>query len=453
MIGKLVSGFGAIVITAMLARMLDPAELGAYFLNLTIAYFLGLAICLGIEQVIIRFISQSLVQGNVSDIRYYVLYALVIVSVTGVCVAGLLWSGLGHFVAQDIFKSVHLVKVIEYTAVLVLLQGLQKLIGEIFRGFENIAVATLFAGTVFGGSLSIALHIAAYAIMMWIVSDITLVAVVQVSAVICVFCVLFGLLLLKLTHPVSSAGKGHGVRILTMLKTGFPVFVINLSSMSTGYIDLWIVAALLNEEKVALYAAVTRLIKFMTTCLFMVNEFLSPIIAQLKLQHQNDQLEWALRTTAAIATMAGLPLFIVFVLFGEQTLTLFFGAYYAEASMVLAILSVAGMVGVVTGSSGQTLIMSGYSGILMWISLLTSAVTIGGSIVVAPPFGLLGVTWVLAAAGILHQVLMLVAARRSCHVWTHASIPLGVQATRTAVDLFANKLRGKSASNGQFRKL
>jgi O-antigen/teichoic acid export membrane protein len=155
--------------------------------------------------------------------------------------------------------------------------------------------------------------------------------------------------------------------------------------------------------------------------LMIVNSVVPPLIVEMYAQGKIIKLEKALRT---IATMAGVPSFIVlslFVLFGDSILGAIFGDYYHLGGSVLAILSIGQLANVWTGSCGMALMLTGNQLTMMMITIICGLFTVVSGWWLVLDYGSIGVAVATAAGMLLQSLLMLFYAKKRVGVWTHVS--------------------------------
>ena len=102
--GVIVAVFTALVTNALLARLLSPQDLGAYFLALSLASF-GVALgSLGLGRGIVRFVAESIGLGQPARARQAI-RVVYRIGLPGALVTGLLYLFFGDIVAERVFHS------------------------------------------------------------------------------------------------------------------------------------------------------------------------------------------------------------------------------------------------------------------------------------------------------------------------------------------------------------
>jgi len=141
-----------VAINALLARVLGPAGFGGFVMTMTLMGLLSLIGMVGLNEALVRFISESLARRLPRTAARIVLRAIAI------CLAAFLLVGPVAFVVIC-FTPLGLETVgdVPHIALLVVLGaaalGLQQLAAEALRGFHHLKLASLFAGGQTGGLL------------------------------------------------------------------------------------------------------------------------------------------------------------------------------------------------------------------------------------------------------------------------------------------------------------
>jgi O-antigen/teichoic acid export membrane protein len=197
--------------------------------------------------------------------------------------------------------------------------------------------------------------------------------------------------------------------------------------------DLWIIGAATSEDELATYGAATRLLKLLIMSQIVVNEVVTPIVAELNFTGERSKLERTLRLTATAAAAVSLPVWAAFTLFGSEILALAFGPFYGGGGPILAALSLGWLIAVLGGSSGHILAMLGHGALLMQISIVTMVLAIGIALAVVQGHGAFGVAVAFALGQGLQSLLVLIAIRWKGGIWTYVSPKLALTEIRAMV--------------------
>ena len=145
LIGKAASVLATLLVNALLARLLSPQDLGAYFLALSMVYLGATVGALGLNQLVVRSVAESTGLGQFGRVRRVVSLTLRLV-VLGALGVGIAYLSVGHVVGEDLFGAPALASVTELVAGWIVVMVLQMLLTEVFRGFSDLRLASVFGG-------------------------------------------------------------------------------------------------------------------------------------------------------------------------------------------------------------------------------------------------------------------------------------------------------------------
>jgi len=411
--GKMVTALSGLAISALLARLLTPEEMGAYFLTFSLVSVAAIVAQLGLTQTIVRLVAESMGTDRPGRARRSVILVLRIVGFSGLTVACLLAFGVGQWISEQLFKSVIMSQVMGLAAAWAIVITFQSLMAEVYRGFHDIRLATIFGG------LTTSLISMGLFLGLWLMQGhgnldqiMTLVLGAGISSV------LFSSVLLwnKLTKLPSEK---NNITLTEVLRISWPLWITNLTLLLLVESSLWIVGIFSTSEEVALFGSASRLVILVTMPLLIINMVVPPLIAEMYAQRKMDSLEKALQS---VATLAGVPALFalgLFMFFGDSILGWVFGGFYKEAGVILAVLSIGQLANVWAGSCGLTLMLTGHQFIMMVITMFCGTLVVLVSWMLAPYYGALGVAAVAAAGMVMQNGLMLVATKKKVGVWTH----------------------------------
>ncbi len=425
------TGFLTIALTALMARILDPAGVGVLFLYFSIVIMVSVVLRLGLDQLGIKLIGEALSSGCPSRARE-ITYKIIRI----VLLAGILVSSAFYLYFEEIAALFHDGEEIHdggfrlLAALWLLVTPLQLLFAELFRAYRRISHASIFSGgTLFGGFavgivtgvLILVFHFTG------IQMSVNTVLLVIVSVTIGFLVLELGLIrrLSKRHEALPTEKENHAqVSYRDFLVQGLPFCITGISLLALIHMDTVILGLYRPEEEVAIYAASTRLVKLMVLSMIVAYEVAAPFIVELNAAGEKEKLETMLRTVAGMAALPALLAMVLFVLFPEKILALLYGEYYRSGAMILVILSIGQMINVWTGLSGYTLNMLGYQKLNMYVYATVTIVALLACLVFAERYGALAVATVISAAWAVQNILTVFLARCHTGIWTHASIVL-----------------------------
>ncbi len=421
--GKIIGGFGVLAIFGILARLLSPPELGAYFLCLSVIFVLSSIGCFGLEQGTLRLVSEGMALRKEENVIKIILTSFFTVLVVLITVGTALWFW-GPWLISVLFQNSLLIPEAHLMGFWVVSLGLQIFIGETFRGFHDIKFATLFTGTILGGGLSVI-----FLLLLLVKQDIsgesfTLHSAIKYSIITNYISLLTGVSIL--THKLKSLKNDQkgDANIANIFKVSSPLWISKISEIVMLHADIWLLGAFSSGTEVAVYGAAIRIVKFVSISLIIVNEVVAPIIARLNILSERKHLEKTIRAASGMALFAALPAFLLFAFFGKEIMSILYGDYYKSGALILIILTIAQLASVATGSCGYALSMTGHGATLMKINSSALVIAITIAYCIGKNYAAVGVACSFAVAIILRQILTLFAAKRCCGIWTYADLRL-----------------------------
>ena len=416
--GKFASALVAIGISALLARLLSTEEMGNYFLAISVLNIFASMSQSGLNHAVVRFIGEALGQGNGGRVRDTIRLALrngAIGSIIGASIFLLFRQGI-------LLTGLHAPELLElhwHIAIWIAIMTMNGILSEIFRGFHNIKLATLFSGLLSSTGFIIVL-VFSYISGIYLGLDRVFLFAILSSAL----SVLVALIYLKracVTLPKSAQGY-VAMRSKDLMHAAWPMWVSGSALLFLSQADILVLGMFRSAAEVAVYGAASRLVALVTMSLVIVNAVVPPIIAELYSHNRQAELEKLLRTTASVAGIPTLGVLMLFIFQGDHLLSLIYGEYYIEGDLVLTILSVGQLVNVFTGSCGITLIMTGNQTTMMIITLITGTFTVALALALGSRFGATGVAVAVASGWVLQNMGMLVGAKRKTGMWTHFGV-------------------------------
>jgi len=413
--GKLVTAFSGLAISALLARLLTPEDMGAYFLTLSLVSAAAVVAQLGLTQAIVRLVAESMGTERPSRARQSVLLALRIVAFSGLIVACLLAFGVGEWLSEQVFKSVVMSQVMGLAAVWAVIITFQSLMAEVYRGFHDIRLATIFGGlttSVLAMSLFLGL---------WLFqgqSNLDQIIMLTVGAGLSSVLISSALLWNKLKVLPNEESS---LTIKEILKISWSLWISQMMVLAILQADIWIVGAFLTEKEVALYGASTRLVSLLMMVATIFYGFMPPIISEMKVKNEMLKLQSVLTTSAFISAMIILPVFLCFIFFSKPILNFVYGEYYIQAASILSVLAVGFFFNAVTGMRGIVLMLTGYEKIQMIISIIGGIMNISFCTIGALKFGMIGVAYGAMLGVVLQSMMELIAVKKNLGIWTFAT--------------------------------
>jgi O-antigen/teichoic acid export membrane protein len=430
--GRILIALTGLVSSALLARLLTPQALGAYFLAysiLNVGTSLGQ---LGLTGTVVRLVAEGMGLNLFGRVRRVISVALG-VGALGAVGVGLAYLLLGDDLAKIIFNAPALAAITGLVAGWIMVGTVQGLLGETFRGFHDVRLATVLGGQTTGGTTTGVATVAlltASLFLLWLVNGQATLATVVLLAICsgAVNTLVAGWLLhRKVTKlPPQTPDEGRKADPKKLLREvpsiSLPLLIVTLFMMVRSYGDVWVLGAFLPQGELALYGAAKRLVTMVTMPMAIVAAVTPPLIAEMYSQGKREDLERTLRSTA---TLTGIPAWLASmgcIFFAGPILGLVYGNYYRGGAAVLALLSIGLFASVCAGSCGIVLAYTGHQKTLMVITIASSAATLIAMFATVEPYGIIGVAMSSTAGLVLQNGIVLLVVKHKTGMWTHVGL-------------------------------
>jgi O-antigen/teichoic acid export membrane protein len=412
--GKVTTIFLGLLINALLARLLVPSAFGAYFTVYSLVVIGSTVAQLGLDRAVVRVVAASLGADEPGRARHAIRTVFLFGGIGSIVIGLALVAGVGGWLATNVYRSPLVASVIPISAGWLVATAMQSLLVETFRGFQRFDLATLLDALlvdVLAGSTFAAV---------WLLhADVTLHQVLVIlTAATTVTLLIAAALLIGRVRNLRGEGQLDRREVFSI---AWPLMITNLGSYLVGTaIDVWVLGAFRPQADVALYASAARLMIFVATPFVIIQGVAAPIVAEMMAQGRKPELAWTLR---GLATLTGIPssiALLLFLAFGGAIMGAFYGPFYRQAAVILAVLSVGRLIAVGTGSCAVTLMMSGYQRALMFITIGFGSVSVVSGALLASRFGAVGLAVSTSAIIAMQNIFTLIVARRKTGIWTHA---------------------------------
>ncbi len=408
----------------LLARLLSPSEFGSYFLALSLVAIGQTFAQLGLPTAVVRVMAQSLAIGSPSRARA-VVSTTVKLSCAGAVIVGLfIASPVGRKLVELASGSDALANVAVLLALLIAVVTLEYLVGEMFRGLRVISLATLC-----GGLLSTILTTAAFAVLQVTDGSLSLESVLLVVIAATSTATVLGFTLIGWRLPPRARGL-DGVPATEMLGIAWPFLANAVMLILLRNTDIWALGSVEGPRSVAVYAAANKVVNLIAAPLVVTNAVVPPIIAGLYAKGETEKLERILRVSATVAGIPSAVMLVALVSGAGPLLDLLFGDYYSRGSTALVILALGNLYGVVAGSCGITLAMTGHQKSVLFTSIVAGLFTATSAILGAHFWGINGVAAALAGGTVLQNTLQVRLVRKLTGIRTRMSLRLTVREGR-----------------------
>jgi len=414
LVGRGAAAFLAAALTAVVTRLVNPADAGVYFLTVSIVTVAAVVSPFGFQDAGVRVIAEALGRGQSGQAKRALILLLALGGGSAIIGGVGLEAGLPSLARGPL----HCPTIVRFSVPISawgVVLAIQSLISRAFQGISNIRESVIFSGLATNllcvlacGLWLFSYHPATYGVVL----DLSIASAVVSTA-------LGGILVSKVIRSL----EGPWTEYLTgrMARIALPLALTSCFSIVISQFDIWVVGVYRSSEDLAVYTAARRLALIGGAPLAALNVVLAPMIAELH-SHNRLELERLLRGTAGLASMPVISLFVVSLLIGRRVLSYAFGQFYARGAGVLNLLLVGQLADVWTGSCGAVLVMTGYQDLFFMVSVLAGMLSAILNVALVTRAGIEGVAFASALCSAAQTFALLVCTRRATGLWTHASV-------------------------------
>jgi len=384
------TAIAGILHTAILSRILTPAELGTYFLIASVVMFLGIPSNFGMPDVAVRTISKEIGAGHIYLAQSFIKKSFAIATLSSFFVFIVIISGAGSAALRTLFG----IEATFVTTVLIAgwtcLIAFHALITESIRGLNDIKNASLY-----GALLKNIMILIAFTTT-WIFSkDITLnlVLTAVLLAIMITTALSIYAFLNKLNSTIgetkSSGTEEQSYTSSNLTRLALPFLLNALTAYMLIRIGLWVVGYYLPKDEVAIFGACIQLVLIVVMPLTIINAILPPLVSNLFFNSKNsDKLQTILRTCTTIAGVPSILALFIFGLYGSSILSIVFGPAFSAGATVLTAFAIGQCTNMLVGPTGTVMKMTNNQSLLLKVNISAGIITTVFSIIAAKYYGL-----------------------------------------------------------------
>jgi O-antigen/teichoic acid export membrane protein len=393
-------GFAAtgLAINAQLARLMPPGDFGAYLLAVSIVSTLTLVGQLGLPGTVVRLAAQHLNSAGAQRAAVIVERCTWLAAAGAVTLAAAYLLAGGRLIA-GLFDAPQLRDHTVYIAVWLCAAAPLGVMAEGFRGLLRNRLAGCFGGLSHNALLLTLILAVAVTFGHMQFGD-----AVAAAALCASVSLLFAWAALRLTgRDAHRQGTAHRAPTApALLRESLPLLVTGAAIFVTTQVDLWIAGAAMPAAETAAYGAAARLVQLTLLPALVVNAALAPAIARLLGGPRSNELQQTLRTWGAVAALPAVATLALLLVIAPGVLQVVYGPGYAAAAPCLLMLCAGQAINACAGPAATLLTMAGNGRALMGISVACACLVAVAGILLAHPFGIVGIAAAAAAGSALH---------------------------------------------------
>ncbi|WP_266075804.1 flippase [Haladaptatus caseinilyticus] len=225
--------------------------------------------------------------------------------------------------------------------------------------------------------------------------------------------------LVRLVGPIRT----HGRELLTY---SAPLIVTMVLSILLTRMDTLMLADMRTSAEVGVYNAAYPLANSLLMVISSFGYLYLPLTSRLDADGEHEEITDIYRITTKWIYVFTFPAFLVFTVFPEDVLSIFFGQQYVGGGIALAILSVGFFTSAAAGRNRTTLAALGYTKSILRVDVLTLALNFALNVFLIPRHGFVGAAVASSGAYVLRNVAFNVVLQ-----WKSGINPLSTYTART----------------------
>ena len=373
---------------------------GQYVTALLIVEILSIISRLGIDTVLVRFISRYVHKGASSLINQLFFKSIALVTLSAV-VFTLLLLFFSDYIANFMNLDEEYLLIVSFSFIPLVLfhmntqaiRGLKQMMS--FSFLNNVAI-TLFT----------------FILMVVLVAFSTSEKLPIYAYVMSVFVMTISSYFLWFFHRakiVDSKQNNSESELSTkaLFKVSIPLLLGQSMMLIMGKVDLFMLANMTTSDKVGIYNIVLKLSMLAYMGLMAVNSIAAPKFSEIHSSGDIDALKKIVQQSTKTIFWVTFPVILLFLIFPDTILGVF-GDEFKLAAMALIILSISKMFSAISGSVGTFLQMVGKQNVFQNILIFTAIINIVLNYTLIPKYGIDGAAFASAISGVIWNVLMII---------------------------------------------
>jgi O-antigen/teichoic acid export membrane protein len=365
----------------VLARLLGVAEIGLYFIAITIVEIGATIARLGLEHAVLRFASIAHSRGDRGSLAAIYRNSLGLSLGMAIALALPVWLvvsyvRLGGDRADELRAVLPLLMLAVAPAAALALQA------EFFKGIGAPAKSTFVQAVV--PPLGLLLGMTA----LWSLATVTFQGIMLLYVIVLIGSVLYAFVAWNRSLPGIWREPGYFDKRL-LLRTGLPLLLFAAMNLVMSWTDVFVLGIWSDPAEVGIYGVSMRAASLSAFVLAAVNSVVAPRFAALYAGGEHAALARLAQQSSLWMLLAVTPGILFLLVYPELFLHLF-GSNFERGAWPLRILTLGQLVNVGTGSVGYLLIMTGNQTMLRNNTTIWAIANLVGNLILVPAYGAIG---------------------------------------------------------------
>lgn len=394
--GRLFEYLVRFVFSILVARVIGAEQYGLYTLGLTIVPILSMLSLMGLQTGVVAFLAPAIRDKDESRI-----WGIIQVC-AGIPALLSTFFGVALFLfAEPVavlgFHDARLIPLLQIVSISIPLDAIGFIAYQIIISYKRPKYSVL-ANNVVVPLAKLLLTIGFLALGMGVVGIIL--AHVIASALGLALILYYVIKLLPVDRALFAGKRNTG----ELLRYSIPVHLGWVLNIVRGTLETLVLGFIGLTAGVGIFAVASRLSSLGTQFFTSIGNISTPIIAEFYSRGEMDQLKNHYQTTTKWILMFNLPVFLTFVLFPKQLLSIF-GADFTLGSEALIVLAVGNLVYTGTGLGANILDMTNHTKFNVFNSIFMVIVTISSDLILIPRWGVIGAAAAAAFSTVIVNVV------------------------------------------------
>lgn len=384
-----ISRVGALVISIILTRFLMPEGYGRYSIILSTAMIFYTFADLGINQTLMRYLSESLSKNKkaLSAYHWYLLKLKFVLSL----IVSLALLALSYPISNYFFKDSALFVPLMISAGYIFITSFETLYSQIFYSLEKVSYLGVRE------SLNQVLRISfLFGVFFLTTYSFFLVGIYLSYILASLLLLIFSLFYLRKIAPKLFSRTSVVIDKKRVIKFVWLLSIASISTVFFSYIDSILLALFIAPEYIGYYKAAFSMVIGIIGLLSFPNLMLLSVFTKLK----KPKIEELFNTIFKYISIISIPAAFGILVLGKYFLVFFFGYSYLPAALPLYILSLLILPSVYIGLFLSLFSAEERPGVFAKLIVLVSLVNIALNFILIPLFLIISPLWATAGAAI-----------------------------------------------------
>lgn len=373
---------------------------GQYVTALLIVEILSIISRLGIDTVLVRFISRYVHKGASSLINQLFFKSIALVTLSAV-VFTLLLLFFSDYIANFMNLDEEYLLIVSFSFIPLVLFHMNT---QAIRGLKQMMSFSFLN--------NVAITLSTFILMVVLVAFSTSEKLPIYAYVMSVFVMTISSYFLWFFHRakiVDSKQNNSESELSTkaLFKVSIPLLLGQSMMLIMGKVDLFMLANMTSSDKVGIYNIALKLSMLAYMGLMAVNSIAAPKFSEIHSSGDIDALKKIVQQSTKTIFWVTFPVILLFLIFPDTILGVF-GDEFKLAAMALIILSISKMFSAISGSVGTFLQMVGKQNVFQNILIFTAIINIVLNYTLIPMYGIDGAAFASAISGVIWNVLMII---------------------------------------------